>query len=288
MKQPIKHTVTTIQAMKTAGTPITMLTAYDATQAMLAQEAEIDIILVGDSVGMVVLGHESTIFVTIEDMIHHAKAVRKGAPRTMMIVDMPFLTYHQTTADTVRLAGRLMQEAMADAVKLEGGTRIVPHVEALVQAGIPVCGHLGLTPQSVLQMGGYKVQAKDPESAQRLVHDAAAIQESGAFLLVLEGVPTSVGRFVTQSVSIPTIGIGAGDRCDGQVLVFHDLLGLSYASKPKFVKQYASLRNVVVDAIQSYRDDVRTRRFPDGAHRYDIGVSGFLDEVIPGESGREN
>ncbi len=272
-QQQKKQTVPSIHAKKMQGSPIVMLTAYDATQAALVQKAGIDIILVGDSLGMTVLGHDSTIPVTIDDMVHHAKAVRRGAPDTMVIVDMPFLTYHQSIETTVRLAGRLMQEAHADAVKLEGGAAIAAHIEALVQAGIPVCGHLGLTPQAVLHIGGYIVQAKDMASADRLIHDALAVEQSGAFAVVLECIPTILAKQVTETVRIPTIGIGAGQSCDGQVLVFHDVLGLTQGNRPKFVKQYAALGDRAIEALQAYRDEVTSRQFPDLDHQYNIAIS---------------
>lgn len=271
-QQRKKQTVPSIQVKKVQGNPIVMLTAYDATQANLVQEAGIDIILVGDSLGMTVLGLDSTIPVTIDDMVHHAKAVRRGAPDTMVIVDMPFLTYHQGTETTVRLAGRLMQESHADAVKLEGGAFITPHIEALIQAGIPVCGHLGLTPQAVLHLGGYKVQGKDVASADRLMADALAVERAGAFAVVLECIPSVLAKRVTETLAIPTIGIGAGDACDGQVLVFHDVLGLTQGSRPKFVKQYAALGQMAIDALATYRDEVVFRHFPDFDHQYDIPI----------------
>ncbi len=272
-QQPKKQTIPGVHAKKLQGSPIVMLTAYDATQAALVQKAEIDIILVGDSLGMTVLGYDSTVPVTIDDMVHHAKAVRHGAPDTMVVVDMPFLTYHQNIETTVRLAGRLMQEAHADAVKLEGGAAIVTHIKALVQAGIPVCGHLGLTPQAVLHMGGYKVQAKDVVSADQLMDDALAVEQAGAFAVVLECIPSVVAKRVTETVRIPTIGIGAGEFCDGQVLVFHDVVGLTQGSRPKFVKQYAALGDSALDALKAYRDEVVSRRFPDLDHQYNISIS---------------
>ncbi len=278
MEQRKKETVLTLSAKKKAGMPITMVTAYDYTQARLVEAGQIDTILVGDSLGNVMLGYDTTIPVTLDDMVHHAKAVRRGAPDTMMIVDMPFITYHQTPADTVRNAGRLMQEAFADAVKLEGGHAIAPHVSALVQAGIPVCGHIGLTPQSVLQFGGFKVQGKEEKAAARLVDEALEIEQAGAFLLVIECVPTVVATEITKRLTIPTIGIGAGQDCDGQVLVFHDLLGFTMQKTAKFVKSYASLGSQAVDAIASYREEVKSRTFPNERYRYDDEVTGFRGE----------
>ncbi len=278
MQQRKKETVLTLTAKKKAGMPITMVTAYDYTQARLVEAGQIDTILVGDSLGNVMLGYDTTIPVTLDDMVHHAKAVRRGAPDTMMIVDMPFITYHQTPADTVRNAGRLMQEAFADAVKLEGGHAIVPHVKALVQAGIPVCGHIGLTPQSVLQFGGFKVQGKEEKAAARLVDEALEIEQAGAFLLVIECVPTVVATEITKRLTMPTIGIGAGQYCDGQVLVFHDLLGFTMQKTAKFVKSYATLGMQAVDAIASYREEVQSRTFPNERYRYDDEVTGFRGE----------
>lgn len=263
-----KQTVLNIRANKEAGIRMAMVTAYDATQSAIAEAAGVDIILVGDSVGMVVLGHETTIPVTLDDMVHHAKAVRRGAPATMMLVDMPFLTYHADVSETLRNAGRVMRETGADGLKLEGGRPILPQVKALSAAGIPVCGHLGLTPQSYHQFGGFRVQARTDEAAHELLADALALQDAGAFLLVLECIPAEVAATVTARLSIPTIGIGAGAACDGQVLVFHDLLGLRDRRQPLFVKRYAELYGQAVDAVAAYCRDVREGVFPDAAHSY--------------------
>lgn len=274
-----KHNVLSIQANKEGGARIAIVTAYDATQSAIAEAAGVDVILVGDSVGMVVLGHETTIPVTLDDMIHHARAVRRGAPATMAIVDMPFLTYHADIPDTLYKAGRVMQETGADGVKLEGGRHIAPQVAALVAAGIPVCGHLGLTPQSYHQFGGFRVQARSAEAAQALLEDALALEAAGAFLLVLECIPAPVAATVTARLRIPTIGIGAGPSCDGQVLVYHDLLGLRDARPAKFVKPYAHLHGQAVDAIASYCREVREGLFPDAGHSYNA------DEKAHGQAG---
>ncbi len=268
-----KHTTTTIQAMRLRGEPIVMVTAYDASQAAHAQDAEVDVILVGDSVGMVMLGYDTTIPVTLDDMVHHAKAVRRGAQNTMVLVDMPFASYHQTVADTVRHAARIMQEAQADGVKLEGGAAVAPHIQALAQAGIPVCGHLGLTPQSVLQLGGYLVQGRNERTAGRMLEDARALVDAGAFLIVLECVPNALGKLITETVSAPTIGIGGGPDCSGQVLVYHDLLGLNGTHQAKFVKSYASLRTQIVDSLSAFRHEVKARSFPTSAHGYDVAAT---------------
>ncbi|PWI57097.1 3-methyl-2-oxobutanoate hydroxymethyltransferase [Sulfoacidibacillus thermotolerans] len=252
---------------------IVMVTAYDATQAAHAEAAGVDVILVGDSLGMVVLGYDTTIPVTINDMLHHAKAVRRGAKNTMVLVDMPFASYHQSVADTVRNASKIMQEAYADGLKLEGGSEILPHVQALVQAGIPICGHLGLTPQSVLQFGGFRVQAKEMDAAQKLLDDALQLQQAGAFMVVLECIPSALGALVTESLDIPTIGIGAGENCSGQVLVYHDVLGLGmHHRRPKFVKKYATLGDSAISALTKYKDEVKRREFPNPDYRYDIAA----------------
>lgn len=269
----VKHTTVTIQAMRQREEPIVMVTAYDASQASHAQDAGVDIILVGDSVGMVMLGYDTTIPVTLDDMVHHAKAVRRGAANTMVLVDMPFASYHLTVADTVRQAARIMQEAQADGVKLEGGTAIAPHIRALSDAGIPVCGHLGLTPQSVLQLGGYRVQGRDEKTAEGMLADALALADAGAFLIVLECVPSALGKLITAASPVPTIGIGGGPDCSGQVLVYHDLLGLNEMRQAKFVKSYASLRTQIVDGLRSYRNEVKERSFPTPAHGYDVAAA---------------
>ncbi|MBX6394855.1 MAG: 3-methyl-2-oxobutanoate hydroxymethyltransferase [Alicyclobacillaceae bacterium] len=250
------------------GPPLVMVTAYDYPTARAAEQAGVDAVLVGDSLGMAVLGYSSTVPVTMEDMLHHSRAVRRGIERTLMVVDMPFLSYQVSVEEAVRNAGRLVQEGGADAVKLEGGWPVIDRVQAIVRSGIPVMGHLGLTPQSVHQLGGYKVQGKTPDAAARIVEDAKRLEEAGCFSLVLECVPEGLAARVAQSVSIPVIGIGAGARCDGQVLVIHDLLGWSYRKPPKFVKSYANFAQAAAGAIAQYADDVRHGRFPAAEHTY--------------------
>jgi 3-methyl-2-oxobutanoate hydroxymethyltransferase len=254
-------TVPSFRERKQRGEKIAVLTAYDATMARLFERAGVDALLVGDSLGMVVLGHESTIPVTIDDMVHHTKAVARGARHGLVIADLPFLTY-QTPVDAVRNAGRLIQEGGASAVKLEGGAPVIDAVRALVDSGIPVMGHLGLLPQSVNQVGGYRKQATTPAQAEALIADARSLEAAGAFAVVLESIPHDVARAVTTTVAIPTIGIGAGPDCDGQVLVSYDMLGLFDGFVPSFVRQYAHLSETVVEAARAYVDDVRTQRFP--------------------------
>ncbi|GAB6933097.1 3-methyl-2-oxobutanoate hydroxymethyltransferase [Calditerricola satsumensis] len=263
-------TVSTLKALKQEKRPIVMVTAYDYPTAKLVDEAGVDVILVGDSLGMVVLGYDSTIPVTLEDMVHHTRAVARGAKRALIVADMPFLTYHGTREETLKNAGRLIQEGHAHAVKMEGGEEILPAVRACVQAGIPVMGHLGLTPQAVHQLGGYKVQGKDLASARKIVEDAKRLEEAGAFAIVLECVPEALARLVTETVSVPTIGIGAGAACDGQVLVFHDLVGFASDLKPKFVKQYADIGRDIRAAVARYAEEVRARRFPGPEHTFSM------------------
>lgn len=261
-------TTATFRQYKQERKPITMLTAYDFPLARLVDAAGIDAILVGDSLGNVMLGYASTIPVTMDDMIHHVKAVVRGVNRAMVIGDMPFLSYHISQAETVRNAGRFLQEAGAQAVKLEGGSEVAGAIRAITAAGIPVMGHLGLTPQSLHQMGGYKVQGKDAVAAQKLLDDARAIQEAGVFSIVLEAVPTPLATLITEALGVPTIGIGAGPHCDGQVLVTHDLLGLLGGFSPKFAKRYANLQENIAAALQSYRDEVNTGAFPAPEHGF--------------------
>lgn len=243
---------------------IAMLTAYDAAMARLFDDAGVDAVLVGDSVGMVALGYESTIPVTLDAMVHHTAAVTRGVTRALVVADMPFLTYQTSTADALRNAGRLIQEGGAAAVKLEGGRPVADVVHRLSDAGIPVMGHLGLLPQSVHQLGGYRRQATEPHEVDALLDDAAALEGAGAFAIVLESIPPEAARLVTSRVTIPTIGIGAGPHCDGQVLVSYDMLGLS-AQTPPFVKVYAQLAEVITAAAKAYVDEVRAERFPDVA-----------------------
>ena len=256
--------------MKKTGEKIVMLTAYDYPSARLAQEAGVDIVLVGDSLGMVVLGYDSTVPVTMSDMIHHTRAARRGAKDTFLITDMPFLTYQISAAQALENAARLVQEGGCEAVKVEGGEEIALQVRALVRAGIPVCGHVGLTPQSATALSGYKVQGRTAEAAQKLLHDALALEEAGAFMIVLECIPEQVAQMIGQRLAIPTIGIGAGVKCDGQVLVYHDTLGLFERFVPKFVKQFESLGVKAKDALGVYAHEVRTGVFPGPEHSFSM------------------
>jgi 3-methyl-2-oxobutanoate hydroxymethyltransferase len=262
-------TAPAVRARKGAGEPLVMVTAYDAPTARIAGDAGVDMILVGDSVAMVVLGYPDTLSVTVDDMAHHVAAVARTDPGPMVIADMPWLSYHVSVEDTVRNAARLVR-AGARAVKLEGGRKRIHMVEAILGAEIPVMGHIGLTPQSVLAMGGFKVQGRQVDAAAALIDDARALCEAGCFSIVLEGVPDTVARLVTESVEVPTIGIGAGPHCDGQVLVLHDLLGLEDRVRPKFVRCYASLKADAVEAVAAYAADVRARRFPSHEESYHL------------------
>ncbi|MFY0543097.1 3-methyl-2-oxobutanoate hydroxymethyltransferase [Brevibacillus sp. H7] len=261
-------TTADLRKKKASRQPIAMMTAYDYPSAKLVEEAGVDVILVGDSLGMVVLGYDSTVPVTMEDMLHHTKAVTRGAKRAFVVADMPFLSYHGTVEESVKNAGRLLQEGLAKAVKIEGGKEVVPVVKRCTQAGIPVMGHIGLTPQSVHQLGGYKVQGRDLAAAQRLLEEAQALEEAGAFAVVLECVPEEVAAKITESISIPTIGIGAGVKCDGQVLVFHDVLAYASQLKPKFVKSYANIGKTIVEAMSAYVEEVRSGKFPAPEHAF--------------------
>jgi len=251
---------------------LTMITAYDVASASIADRAGIDMILVGDSVANVVLGYDTTLSVTIDDMIHHTAAVTRAVDRPLVVGDMPWLSYHLSEEETVRNAGRLVREAGAGAVKLEGGRKRVPMIEAVLNAEIPVMGHLGLTPQSVHAMGGYRVQGRQERVARELMQDAKALDAAGVFALVLEGVPDLLARMITESVTVPTIGIGAGPDTDGQVLVFHDALGLHTGHYPKFVRRYANLFDVAVEALAEYCDDVRSGDFPGPEETYRMPV----------------
>ncbi|HEY8530382.1 MAG TPA: 3-methyl-2-oxobutanoate hydroxymethyltransferase [Paenibacillaceae bacterium] len=267
MAKPL--TLPRIRAMKREGRPIVMLTAYDYPSARLAEEAGVDILLVGDSLGNVVLGYDTTIPVTLEDMIHHTRAVVRGAPGTFIVADMPFATYRLGPEGTLRNAARLMQEGGAHAVKMEGGADLCEEIVRLTAAGIPVLGHLGLTPQSVHQIGGYRVQGKTREEAEKLIADAKALEQAGVFAIVLELVTEEVAREVTRSVEVPTIGIGSGRGCDGQVLVFHDMLGYGSGIREKrFVKTYADIGSAIREAIGRYAEDVRSRAFPEERHAF--------------------
>ena len=258
----MRTSINQIQEMKQRGEKITMLTAYDYPVARVIDEVGVPMILVGDSLGMVVLGYESTIPVTIEEMLHHTKAAVRGTKQALVVGDMPFMTYHISTSDAQRNAARFIQEGGAQAVKLEGGITIAETVNAIVSCGIPVMGHLGLTPQSIHQLGGYKVQGKTEASAGRLLEDAVSLEQAGAFAIVLETVPTPLATLITQSISIPTIGIGAGNGCDGQVQVVSDILGLFTDFVPKHTKQYASLADTIRAAVTDYDREVRAGSFP--------------------------
>lgn len=265
-----KITTSVLRQYKSEGRAIVMLTAYDYPMARLLDEAEVDMLLVGDSLGNVVLGYDSTIPVTMEDMLHHVKAVCRGTKHAMVVADMPFMSYQISIPEALKNAGRLLQEGGAQAVKLEGGVAIADTVRAIVTAGIPVVGHLGLTPQSVNQLGGFKMQAKDEQAAQTLLDDARALEAAGAFALVLECIPAGLARKVSELIAIPTIGIGAGVDCDGQVLVIHDLLGVYSGFTPKFVKKYADLHHDIMTAVQRYSSDVRERQFPSPEYSFKI------------------
>ena len=263
-----KVTIHTLNKMKNDGDKITMLTAYDATFATLLDESQIDVLLVGDSLGMVIQGHETTLPVTLDEIIYHCKSLARGTRRAHIVGDMPFMSYQSSIDEAMLHAGRLVKEGGAHSVKLEGGAQHADLIRKLVSAGIPVMGHLGLTPQSVHQMGGFKVQGRGDGEADAMLQDALTLQEAGAFSIVLEGIPNSIAKTITERLSIPTIGIGAGPDCDGQVLVVNDLLGLDNTFKPRFVKRYASLQETMVGAIASYADEVRTRAFPDDDHSF--------------------
>ncbi len=254
--------------MKGNKSKIVMVTAYDYPAAKQAEQAGVDMILVGDSLGMVVLGYESTVPVTMDDMIHHAKAVKRGADDTFIVVDMPFMSYHLSIRDTLINAARIIQETGAHAVKVEGGDEVIDHIQALVKAGIPVVGHLGLTPQSVAVLGGYKVQGKNADSARKLIEDAKKCQDAGAFALVLECVPRQLAQEVSNQLSIPTIGIGAGVDADGQVLVYHDILTYGVERVPKFVKQYTDVNDQMARALDTYVYEVRNGEFPEEKHSF--------------------
>lgn len=261
-------TVKTFHEMKSRHELITMLTAYDYPTARLVEAGGVDGILVGDSVANVVLGYDSTLPVTMDEMIHHVKAVVRGTSRVLVVADMPFLSYQVSIEEAVRQAGRFLKEAGAHAIKLEGGREFVPTIEAIIRAGIPVMGHIGLTPQSVNQLGGYKVQGKDLKTAEKLVRDAKALEEAGVFALVLESVPRELASLITGFLKIPTIGIGAGSGCDGQILVVHDLLGVSEGKTPKFVKRYVELHKIIIDAVKAFVADVRAGSFPAQEHTF--------------------
>jgi 3-methyl-2-oxobutanoate hydroxymethyltransferase len=263
-----KVRITTIQKMKQDGQKVAMLTAYDYPTARILDMAGIDIILVGDSVGSVALGYPNTVPVTMAEMIHHCQAVRRGVTNSLLVGDMPFMSYKISREQALTNATRLVQRGGAEAVKMEGGGEIVSIINAVVQAGIPVMGHVGLTPQSIHQLGGYRIQGRDDETARRLLDDAKRLEEAGVFALVIEAVPEEVGKTITEALRIPTIGIGAGRWCDGQVLVLGDFLGLTFGKIPRFAKQYADLQQTIRTAVEEYIRDVREGRFPDETHHY--------------------
>ena len=250
--------------------PITMMTAYDYPTALFVEQSGIDSILVGDSLGMVVLGYETTLPVTMEDMLHHCKAVSRGARKALLIGDMPFMSYQASVSEAVRNAGRFLQEAGMDAVKLEGGRERLDAVRSIVNAGIPVIGHIGLTPQSVNALGGFRMQGKTAKAAMRIYEDALMLQEAGCFSIVLESIPTQLGQRISEDLEIPTIGIGAGAACDGQVLVLHDLLGMFDRFTPRFVKQYANLHPEILRALKAYQQEVEENSFPTSQHSTDM------------------
>ncbi len=266
----MKNTVTTLQEQKNNGEKITMITCYDYSSAKLIEEVGINTVLVGDSLGNVMLGYKDTLQVTMEDMIHHCRAVSRGVKDTFLVCDMPFMSYQAGVYDAVINAGRLVQEGRANMVKLEGGAEVCPQIEAIVKASIPVCAHIGLTPQSINSFGGYKVQGRTEAAAKKLIEDALAVEKAGASMVVLEGVPAKLAKVVTEKLTIPTIGIGAGKDCDGQVLVFQDMLGMFDDFVPKFVKQFGNVGTAMKEAFAAYKKEVEEGTFPGEEHTYDI------------------
>lgn len=266
----MKNSVLTFKKAKEERTRLTMLTAYDYSTAKLIDEAGVNSILVGDSLGNVMLGYEDTLSVTMEDMIHHGAAVARGAKNALVVIDMPFMSYQTSVYDAVVNAGRLMKEGRAGAVKLEGGREVAPQIKAITDCGIPVVAHLGLTPQSINALGGHKIQGRNEEAAKKLIEDSIAVQEAGAFALVLECVPAKLAALITKKLSIPTIGIGAGNECDGQVLVYQDMLGMFSDYVPKFVKQFANVGDIMKQAFKNYINEVSDQTFPDASRSYTI------------------
>lgn len=264
----MKKTISTFQSMKDRGQKLTMLTAYDYSTAKLIDSCDIDGILVGDSLGMVCLGYPTTLQVTMDDMVHHTRAAARGTSNALLVSDLPFMSYHTTVSDAIRNAGRLVQEGQAEAVKLEGGSTVVPQIRGIVRAQIPVMGHLGLTPQSVNAFGGFKVQGRNPEAAIRLMEDAKRLVDAGVFAIVLECLPEELAAEITGSIPVPTIGIGAGAACDGQILVNHDMLGLYGDMRPKFVKVFANAGAAMREGIESYVTAVRNGEFPGPEHAF--------------------
>ena len=274
----MRISINKIREMKQKGEKITMLTAYDYVTAKLVEEAGIPMILVGDSLGMVVLGYESTIPVTMEEMLHHTKAVVRGTSKALIVGDMPFMTYHLSTEQALQNAARFIQEAGTQAVKLEGGVTVADKVKRIVDCGIPVMGHIGLTPQSINQIGGYKIQGKTPEVAARMLDDAKALEQAGAFAVVLETVPTALATLITEKISIPTIGIGAGVGCDGQVQIINDIMGSYTGYIPKHAKQYAKLVDIMSNAISQYHEEVTIGQFPTDENSFPMDES-VLDDL---------
>ncbi|MDP4146066.1 MAG: 3-methyl-2-oxobutanoate hydroxymethyltransferase [Bacillota bacterium] len=271
----MKNSVSTFREAKSNGTKLTMLTAYDYSMAKLIDNCGVNAILVGDSLGMVSLGYKDTLSVTMEDMIHHTKAVARGAESSLVVADMPFMSYQTSVYDAVKNAGRLIQEGGAAVVKLEGGATVIEQIKAIVNAQIPVMGHLGLTPQSVNMFGGFKVQGKDEEAAKKLIEDALKVEKAGAFAIVLECIPYKLAEIITEKLSIPTIGIGAGPHCDGQVLVYQDALNMFSDFKPKFVKTFSNVGDVINAGIKQYIDEVQNGSFP--TYEYGFNIS---DDII--------
>jgi 3-methyl-2-oxobutanoate hydroxymethyltransferase len=279
----MKNTVLTLQKQKKEGNKITMLTAYDYSTAKLVNDAGIEMILVGDSLGMTMLGYEDTLPVTMEDMIHHTRAVTRGTTDTFVVADMPFMSYQTSVYDAVYNAGRLIKEGGAQAVKLEGGASVCQQIKAIVDASIPVCAHIGMTPQSVNAMGGFKVQGKNIDVAKKIVEDAKKVEEAGAFMVVLECVPAKLAAYVTEQINIPTIGIGAGTGCDGQVLVYQDMLNMFGGHQAKFVKHFANIGDAMKEGFKAYAKEVKDGTFPAKEHTYKID-----DEVMEAVKKKEN
>jgi len=269
--------ITDLKAKKKRGERIVMMTCYDYPSARLLEAAGVDILFIGDTLGMVVLGYDTTIPVTMEEMLHHTKAVVRGSSRAHVLADMPFMSYQASPEDALRNAGRLLKEGGAQSVKLEGGVRVAETVRFIVDAGIPVMGHIGLTPQSINQIGGYKVQGKTPAAAVRLINDALALEQAGAYALVLECVPAPVAQTISERLAVPTIGIGAGPHCDGQVQVFHDLLGLFDDFVPKHAKRYADLGSQITEAVRAFADEVRSGRFPTEKESFGVDKAVFSE-----------
>ena len=272
-----KVTIQTFLRKKRENKPITMITAYDYPTALFVEQSGIDSILVGDSLGMVVLGYETTLPVTMDDMLHHCKAVSRGASKALLIGDMPFMSYQFSVSEAVRNAGRFLQEAGMDAIKLEGGRERLEAVRSIVNAGIPVIGHIGLTPQSVNALGGFRMQGKTAKAAMRIYEDALMLQEAGCFSIVLESIPAQLGQRISKDLEIPTIGIGAGPACDGQVLVLHDLLGMFDRFTPRFVKQYANLHPEILRALKAYQQEVEANSFPASQHSTEMNENEWED-----------